>query len=407
MWGIVCTIQEITSSLFDLKPPFWGHHPQYIKHCVHCMCDITRTLSMISQPLYVWYHFQYMWDIFSTIFMASYTLCMTSQPCVLITPYSAYVWHHLHYRRHHMHSITPSHNLYDFTPTSAMTSHPLYHTSHQLYFCHHTLSTEFTPTFVWYQTHYICDIIRTIYNIISTSYVIPLFYLWQHILDIWNHIQYGFQNITIPVTSQSLLCIVTTTLLRASHPLFVWHHTRHRNRIFCTIEDITSSLYETKAPFFWHNTHYILHCIDAISVTISTLLMISHQIYLWDLILYICWHHIHWIQQHIHYIFFHHSHCTCVSSPLFQWYHTLCIYDTAHSICLTSDTLYKVSHPSFMTSCHIIYDITFTVFMSSLPQYLTLHPQYLWPHNPSTYDLWTTVCISSHTFYIWHIIHHT
>ena len=214
-----------------------------------------------------------------------------------------------------------------------------------------------------------------------------------------------FKIYTIPVTSQSIVCVITPTGLRASHPLFVWLHTRHSYSIFCTIEDITSSLYEIKAPFLWHHTHYILHRIDTISVTTFTLLKISHQIYLWDLILYIC-RHIHCIQQHTHY-FFHHSHCTCVSHPLFPWPHTLCIYDIACTICLTSDTLYKVSHPPFMTSRHIIYDITCTVFMSSLPRYLTLHPQYLCPHNPSTYDLWKSVCMTSHPLYIWHIMYHT
>ena len=101
--------------------------------------------------------------------------------------------------------------------------------------------------------------------------------------------------------------------------------------------------------------------------------------------------------------FYHHSNCTCVSHPHFPWYHTFCIHDIAPNICLTSDTLYKVSHPQFMTSRHITYDITCTVFMSSLPRYLTLHPQYLCPHNPSKYDLWTTVCMTSLPLYIWHI----
>ena len=49
-----------------------------------------------------------------------------------------------------------------------------------------------------------------------------------------------------------------------------------------------------------------------------------------------------------------------------------------------------------MTSRHIICDITGTVFMSSLPRYLTLHPQYLCPHNPSNCDLCTTVWMTSH-----------
>ena len=209
MYGIVCIIQDITSSLLDLKPPFWGHHTHYIRHGVHCTCVITPTLSMIPQPLYVWNHIQYMWDILSTIFMISYPLCMASQPSMLITPHSAYLWHHLHYRRHHIHSIASSYNLYDFTSTSGMTSHPLYQTSHQVYLCHHKLSTDITHNFLRQHTPYMYDIICTIYNIISTAYVITQVYLWQHNLDIWNHIQYAVQNIHYP-------CDITVTSL--CHP---------------------------------------------------------------------------------------------------------------------------------------------------------------------------------------------
>ena len=227
MWGIVCIIQDITSSVFDLKPPFGGHHTHYIRHHVYCICVITPTLSVISQPLYVWYHIQYMWDILSTIFMTSYPICMTTQTCVLIKPHSAHVWHHLHYRRRHIHSITPSHSLYDFTSSSGMTSHPLYQTSHQLYLCHHNLSTDITPTFEWHHTHYMCEVICTIYNIISTAYVITLLYLWQHNFDIWSQIQYAVQNIHHPcdiiLTSlcHHIHCIerITPSLCMTSHSL--------------------------------------------------------------------------------------------------------------------------------------------------------------------------------------------
>ena len=119
MCGIVCIIQDIASSLFDHKPPSWGHHTHFIRYRVHCICVIIPTLSMISQPLYIWYHIQYMEHILTTIFMTSYPLCMTSQHCVLIRHHWAYVWHHLYYRRCHIHSITPSHNLYDFTSIQA------------------------------------------------------------------------------------------------------------------------------------------------------------------------------------------------------------------------------------------------------------------------------------------------
>ena len=140
-----------------------------------------------------------------------------------------------------------------------------------------------------------------------------------------------FKIYTIPVTSQSLVCVITPTVLRASHPNFVWHHTWQRYSIFCTIEDITSSLYEIKPPFLWHHTHYIWHRINAISVTTSTLLMISHPLYLWDLILYICQHHIHCIQKLIHYI------CTItVTVPVShtRTFHdiTLFVYMTLHAL---------------------------------------------------------------------------
>ena len=166
-----------------------------------------------------------MWDILSTIFMTSYPLCMTTQHFVLITPHSAYVWHSLLYRRRHIHSITTIHNLYDFTSASGMTTHHLYQTWHQLCLCHQSLSADITPTFVWHHTHYICDIICTIYNIISTAYVITLLYLGQHNFDIWNHIQYAVQNIHYPcdITVTSLChhthCIesITRTLCMTSH----------------------------------------------------------------------------------------------------------------------------------------------------------------------------------------------
>ena len=225
MRGNICIIQDITASLFDLKSPLWGYHSHSISHRVYCIGFITTTLSMLSQPLYVWYHIQYIWDMLSTIFMTSDPLRMTTWPCELIAPHSAYVWHHLCYIRCHIHSITPSHNLYDFTSTSGTTSHPLYQTSHQLYLSHHNLSIDITPNFVWPHTHYICDIICTIYSNISTAYVITLLNLWHQNLDIWKHNQYVVQNINYAcdITVSSLChhthCIesITPTLCMTSH----------------------------------------------------------------------------------------------------------------------------------------------------------------------------------------------
>ena len=159
----------------------------------------------------------------------------------------------------------------------------------------------------------------------------------------------------------------------------------HFHDITPTIFDIVSTLFLSPHPLYWW---YHINCIYEISSSIYVdIISIVYNniftIFVPSQALYLCLH------------------------PLFPWYHTLCIHDLATNISLTSDTLYKVSHPQFMTSRHIIYDITCTVFMSSLPRYLTLHPQYLCPHNPSKYDLWTTVCMTSHPLYIWHLMHHT
>ena len=85
------------------------------------------------------------------------------------------------------------------------------------------------------------------------------------------------------------------------------------------------------------------------------------------------------------------------SYPLVQWYHTICIYDITPTMCIISYTLYKASHPHFMTSHHIMHDITCTVFMTSLPLYLTLHPLYRCLQTQCISYTTPTLCMTSHT----------
>ena len=204
----------------------------YLGHHTNSNNDITATICMISHPVYVRHFVHPTYGIIPTMYeitnlyvdyttlgicMTSFALQKTLHPLCHTKKQSLCL--HIHFR---------------------LTSHPLYQTLHQLYLCHHTLYTDITHTFVWYHTHYICDIICTIYNIISTSYVIPLFYIWQHNLDIWNHIQYAVQNIHYPcdITVTSLwhntysiksitptLCVTSYTLC-LWHIHFIWHHTK-------------------------------------------------------------------------------------------------------------------------------------------------------------------------------------
>ena len=149
------------------------------------------------------------------------TSTRTHQATISMTSHPLQAWHHSPCIRHHTNcffvvKISPllwHPLLYDITLTICVISYALYITSYSLLMSSH------------YSTY---DSITLTYETTSSM---------------------QFKIYTIHVTSQSLVSVITPTVLRASHPLFVWHHTRHRYSIPCTIEDITSSLYEIKAPF--------------------------------------------------------------------------------------------------------------------------------------------------------------
>ena len=158
-----------------------------------------------------------MWDILSTIFMTSYPLFMTTQPCVLITWHSAYydiiwdteditstlwhqatifmtshplqAWHHTPCNRRHTDCIfvitsSPliSHPLwYDITLTICVTSYALYITLYPL-----LMSSLY------------CTYDSTTMNYETTSSM-------------------QFKIYTNHVTSQSLVCVITS--------IFWEHHT--------------------------------------------------------------------------------------------------------------------------------------------------------------------------------------
>ena len=182
--------------------------------------------------------------------------------------------------------------------------------------------------------------------------------------------------------------------------------------IVCTMQDITSSLYDFRQLCLCHHTHYIWHRVDCICVITSTVLMRSHQLYFWDHICYNSQNHIHSIQ--------HYRHCM-ISQPLhswhqipYIWYHlqglwhlvpyTCNITDTMFvntcQLCLTShgaktvQTLYLKSKPPYVYLCdhtHCIDDIIHTVFMTWHLLYLcTLCTVYDISHT--IYDI-TTLCL--------------
>ena len=203
-----------------------------------------------------------------------------------MTPHWAYVWHPLHCRWCCIHSITPNHSIYDVTSTSDMTSHPLYHTLHPLYLCHHNLSIDITPTFEWHHILYMSDVICTIYNIISTPYVITLLYLWHYNLYIWNHIQYVRQHIHYTWDITATICV--------HNPLYTQHHTHSLYDITLAISMASFAQYKTSHPHFMTSNRHFYDITPTIFDIISTVSVSSH--------------------------------------PLYWWYHTNCIYEISSNI---------------------------------------------------------------------------
>ena len=294
MYDITVSICMTLHPVFITSHNFMYDISSTISDITSTVSDLTSTVSVSSHPLYWWYLSPYMYDITSSIHVTSYPLYLWHN--IYYVWHHNTLWHHLHYRWHHIHSITPNLSIYDITSTSSMTSHTLYQTLHPLYLYDHILSTDITPNFEWHHTHYMCDIICTIYNISSTPYVITLLYLWHHNLYIWNHIQYVGQYIhyICDITATNLChhtyCIeniTPTQVWKSSHFENVWHHTHstwhhihtllHQSSVFITSQPLHSWHH---ISYMWHHIHSLWHIPYTCDIT-ATISLTSHPLGLW------------------------------------------------------------------------------------------------------------------------------
>ena len=72
LWHHKHCIHDIRSPPYDITSTLYEITPLYVWHLVHCIwphtdciCVTTPRLLMTSQPLYGWYHIQYICDIIS------------------------------------------------------------------------------------------------------------------------------------------------------------------------------------------------------------------------------------------------------------------------------------------------------------------------------------------------------
>ena len=176
------------------------------------MYDISYSIHVTSYPLYLWHHIHYVWqhntvccwyhtrhmcDIICTTDDITSTLSHRTMVFMMSQPLQ--VWYHTHCIRHHTLCI--------FVITTSL--------------CHHI------PTLLWHHTHSIC-------NIICTALIIA------HLQHVWYQTHYMHDIIWI-------LCDITNNLYDIAR-LYSLHHFHGFHDITPTVYDMIYTLLVTSQP---------------------------------------------------------------------------------------------------------------------------------------------------------------
>ena len=181
MCGIVFPIQDITSSLHDLKPPCLCHHQNILY--------IVSTVSVSSHPLCWWHH---------TNCISEITSAIIHDILSIVYNITATVWHHnhcIHDIRFLTYDITS--RVYVISSPTPVTSQTLclwiyvnciYHQTHSAKTIQ-PLYLKSQPPYVHLcdHTHYINDITHTVFmkwNLLYLCHNIPIYDISLTIYDI-------------------------------------------------------------------------------------------------------------------------------------------------------------------------------------------------------------------------------
>ena len=170
--------------------------------------------------------------------------------------------------------------------------------------------------------------------------------------------------------------------------------------IVCTIQDITSSLYDLRPLCLCHHTHYIWHPVHCICGITFTVLMISQQLYFWDHIRYNTHHHIHCIWHDIHWICVITHTRLMISHPFYVWHHTHYMYNTIYTLCGITTIFYEITSHYLCDRMHCIHVITPTVSNTASTVSVSSQPLYIWSLNNCMYDIIPTIYMAPYAPYI-------
>ena len=159
-------------------------------------------------------------DTTPTIFDIVYTVSVSSHPLLCY--------------------ITPNEFL-RYHPLYMMTSCPLYMTSQPLNVCHHTHFFNGITPFVFRTSHtqYVSYHIHCIKHYLHILWHHTTLFMRSHALYSWYQPHYLWNGI-------HHISLITTTLLMVSDQLYVWHHTHFTYASLCTLQNVTSNLYDFK-----------------------------------------------------------------------------------------------------------------------------------------------------------------
>ena len=273
----------------------WQHNDS-IWHDTQSICVIKPTWLMTSQRIYIWKHTHCMYDTIGSLYDITSTLADNTPLFVCHGTHSVYDTICITYVATHTVCMTTQALYLTWNPLK-LPSHPLHMSSHPLCQRHHTycvsnyrwhmyaiicvihdiISTLYdnSPHSLWHHMHYIHYITGIIYDISSTLYDVTFtMCVTAHNDSIYDIKHSMFMTYSLYMASCTVLwphnhCVPSQPLCLTLPTVYFWHYTQCINFMkrsecmssqplyvdtICTTYDITSTLYDITPLYLWRQS---------------------------------------------------------------------------------------------------------------------------------------------------------